>query len=289
MSNSPLLPSRQNNTYFLDPENGAEMARLQHQDRMFTYGMGGLRPEVGNNFNGIRSLLDIGCGPGGWILDVAQANPKLEAVGIDVSSIMIEYAQMMAKVQHLHNASFRIMNVLQPLDFPDATFDLVNARFIIGFMPTFAWPSLLQECLRILKPGGVLRLTEAEMPVCPTPAMNQIVRMMSYALHEKGHTFDSGKNTLGITAVMGNMMRRAGYQNVRLFSYALEYYPGNELYDSFFENFRTAYKLSQSFIIYTGAATPAEVDLAYKQALIEIRKPDFSTVSHLLTAWGHKP
>jgi len=61
----------------------------------------------------------------------------------------------------LNNASFLVMNLLKPLDFPDSSFDLVNARFI-NFLPAGAWSRLLQEFRRIARPDGIIRLTESE-------------------------------------------------------------------------------------------------------------------------------
>src|SRR6266566_4894713 len=49
----------------------------------------------------------------------------------------------------LDNASFLVMEALEPLEFADDSFDMVNARSIFGFMPTTAWPGLIQECVRI--------------------------------------------------------------------------------------------------------------------------------------------
>ncbi|MBO0782898.1 MAG: methyltransferase domain-containing protein, partial [Ktedonobacteraceae bacterium] len=282
-------PMPERNTYFIDPENGAEMGRLQHQDRMFTYGMGGLRPETDNDFSGIKYVLDIACGPGGWVLDLAQQQPEIEVVGVDISTVMIEYAQTHAQLKGLRNANFQLMSVLQPLNFEDNLFDLVNARFIMGFMPTGAWPGLLQECLRILKPGGCLRLTESEMAICNMPAVDQMARMMTYALHTSGYCFAPGGHQLGVTVMLGPLLRQAGCRDVKLHPYAIEYTRGSDLYDSFCENYRSAFQLARSFLIKTGAATPAEFELAYRQSLIEIQRSDFHGISYLLTAWGEKP
>src|SRR4051795_13569739 len=53
-------------------------------------------------------------------------------------SVLIEDAYCYKKIN---------MNILNGLDFPDSSFDLVNARFLFGSMPQSAWPKLLQECL----------------------------------------------------------------------------------------------------------------------------------------------
>lgn len=57
---------RNENTYLNDPESGGEMARLLDQDRILTVSMGGLAPEL-DRVEEFRHVLDIACGPGGWV------------------------------------------------------------------------------------------------------------------------------------------------------------------------------------------------------------------------------
>ncbi|WP_376797425.1 class I SAM-dependent methyltransferase, partial [Thermogemmatispora sp.] len=120
--------SDQNNTYVIDPENVGELARLMHQDQLLTRGMGGLFPEfpAGPPLPAGGRVLDLACGPGGWALEVAFAYPKVEVIGVDISGSVIEYARTQALSRGLDNAHFRTMNVMQPLDFADGTFDLIN-------------------------------------------------------------------------------------------------------------------------------------------------------------------
>ncbi len=112
--------------------------------------MGGLCPEI-IDFSGIKNVLDIACGPGGWALDVALAHPEVEVIGIDISETMVRYARAFARVQGLDNARFSTMDVLQPLDFPDGAFDLVNARFLAAVLPAEAWPEVVGEYVRVLR------------------------------------------------------------------------------------------------------------------------------------------
>src|SRR5947209_452015 len=134
MSTSDTSPNR-DHTYFMDTESGAEMARLLDQDRLVTKGMGGLFPELSpSELSHIQRILDIGCGPGGWAQEVAFGYPEKEVVGIDISNAMIEYATDQARVQGLQNATFLVRNALEPFDFPNESFDLVNGR-LMGFLP----------------------------------------------------------------------------------------------------------------------------------------------------------
>jgi ubiquinone/menaquinone biosynthesis C-methylase UbiE len=84
--------------------------------------------------------------PRGWASDVARTYPQIDVVGVDISQKMIRHAQAHARTQGLDNASFQVMDVLKPLEFPDDAFEFVIARFISPFMPKEAWPNFLQEC-----------------------------------------------------------------------------------------------------------------------------------------------
>ena len=155
------------NTYLNDAESASEMVRLIEQDRAVTEAMGGLLPE-NPDFAGITQVLDIACGPGGWVQEVAFAHPDIEVIGCDISKTMIEYARQMAQVQGLSNAQFEVMDATKPLAFPDNSFDLVNARTIAGFMPQASWLSLIKECLRVTNPVAAYDSRKPISGVSPT-------------------------------------------------------------------------------------------------------------------------
>lgn len=72
---TPADSSRNESTYVIDAENAAEMARLTRQDRLITKTMGGLFTEH-SDLSGGHDVLDVACGPGGWVLDVARHIPR---------------------------------------------------------------------------------------------------------------------------------------------------------------------------------------------------------------------
>src|SRR5712692_3973935 len=163
----PINPSPDKNEYFIDAESAAETARLIDQDRHLTQAMGGPLAER-SDVATMDSILDLGCGPGQWVRDLAFEHPQIEVTGIDISQIMIDYARAYARVQKLNNAVFKVMDITGPLDFPDNSFDLVNGRFI-AFLSPEKWPQLLGECLRVVRPGGTIRLTENDV-ICTSLA-----------------------------------------------------------------------------------------------------------------------
>ncbi len=70
----PTEPPPREDTYVIDPESGAEMARLIDQDRLVTQHVGSLfPPEVDPSTFDL--VLDLACGPGGWVMDAAFGSP----------------------------------------------------------------------------------------------------------------------------------------------------------------------------------------------------------------------
>ena len=280
------LPESEN-SYFIDAESAAEMARLMHQGRLLTKGMGGLFPEQFDISN-THDILDIACGPGGWVLDVAHTYPKIQVTGIDISKLIIEYARAQAKVQWLNNAHFQMMDALKPLEFPDNSFDFVNARFLFGFMSKEAWPQLMRECLRILRPGGTLRLTECESPLSNSFASERLYGMISQALYAAGRSFSPDGRHVGITPVIGHFLQNADYQYIEKKAHILDCSVGMEAHSTFYQDFQAGLKLLQPFLVKM-KTTNEEFEGLYEQALADMQTEDFGAVWFYVSAWGMKP
>jgi ubiquinone/menaquinone biosynthesis C-methylase UbiE len=284
---TPNDPPKEDNVYFNDPESGAEMARLLAQDRLITRGMGGLFSER-FDLSGIHRIVDVACGPGGWALEVAYTYPEIEVVGFDISRAMIDYARAQARVQGLENASFLVMDMQKPLDFPDSSFDLVNARFI-NFLPAAAWPKLMQEFRRITRPGGVIRLTESEWwYFTNSPSLENLNTMIIRALKLQGGSFSQSGRFTGVLPMLGHFLRDAGCVNVEYKPHVIDYSFGTEAYEGFRRDAAVVFKLFQPFIVRMGVATQKEVDQLYEQMQFEMVKDDFRGLMCPLTAWGTK-
>src|SRR5690242_9875818 len=101
------------NNYIFDSESPTELARLMALDRAITQTTG-LLSGISGTFV-MRNVLDLACGPGGWVLDVAFQHAEVEVAGVDISRSMIDYANTRALTQKRVNASFEVMDITQPL------------------------------------------------------------------------------------------------------------------------------------------------------------------------------
>ncbi|WP_052889165.1 class I SAM-dependent methyltransferase [Thermogemmatispora carboxidivorans] len=280
--------SGRRHTYVIDPENPGELARLTMQERIITEGMGGLFPE-GLTLPPTAKVLDLACGPGGWVLDLARSYPDAEVIGVDISPAVVEYATAQAQTRHLANASFQVMDVMEPLAFPEATFDLVNGRLLSGFMLPPAWPRLVTEGYRLLKPGAELRLTEGELSLTTSPTLSALHELGTRVLKMAGRSFSPDGRHIGITPVLPRLLRQAGFEQVGLHASAIEWSIDTPAYYSLFKDCLMGLELIQPFLLGAGLIEREELQRQIQQALAEMQQGDFCALWTLVTVWGQKP
>jgi SAM-dependent methyltransferase len=274
--------------YVIDIEQPAETARLIEQSKLFTRAMGGLFPDE-LDLSGIRRVLDLGCGPGEWANAVASDYPCLNVVGVDINETMIGYATAFARVQGRPNISFEVMNMKQPLAFPDAAFELINARFIVGLQERASWPVLLAECRRVLAPGGILLLSEGERGISTSPALQRLEGWLTRALWEQGRTFSVDGQTIGIVHMLGRLFQQAGFVGLEQRPFVLDASSDAPLYASSWHEFEVTYALLQPYLVGSGVVDAATYDRCYRWMLAETRHVDFRCLAFGLSAWGRKP
>nr|BBH92253.1 hypothetical protein KTA_04520 [Thermogemmatispora argillosa] len=282
-------PQHRRSTYILDAEHAGELARLMQQDRLLTEALGGLLPEEGISLPETARVLDLACGPGGWLLELAFCFPHATLIGVDLSPSVVEYATTQARSRGLSNVSFQVMDVMEPLAFPDNSFDLINGRLLWSFMLPAAWPRLLAECRRLLRPGGIVRLTEMEEPLTTSPAFERLMALGCQALWQAGQSCSPDGHHIGITPVLPRLVRQAGFVDVRLRPTVIEWSADSPRHYPVFKDFLVGLELVLPFVERLGLATRAELTTLYQQAVAEMQADDFCALWPLLTVWGRVP
>ena len=282
----PLEYPHGENTYFIDAEHAAEMARLTYQGRLLTKHMGEMLPVVNGDRACIKTVLDIACGPGEWALDVAQAYPATQVMGVDNSKRMIDFACTISA--QVPNVQFRVMDVTRPLEFSENSFEFINARLIFGFLSQATWPLLLQECVRVLRPGGILRITEGEAPLTNKPAVEQLTSLLTRAFWLAKRSFSPDGRQLGTTPMLGKLLQDAGLQVVGQQALAIDFSAGTELQEDFCHNHQVSFLLMQPYLVAMGVATQEQVTMLYEQAIQEMRADDLCAVWYFRSVSGQK-
>lgn len=289
MSAPPESPSnKQENTYLMDLESAEEMARLMDQDRLITAGMGGIFPEQ-IDLSRVQRVLDLGCGPGGWALDVAGTYPDMEVIGVDISERMIVYAREQAEAQRRTNASFQVMDILQRLDFSDGSLDLVNARMISSLTPRDKWPMLFQECRRVLRPRGIMRLTDLEVGMSNKTHFEKTVQMTTQVMHRIGVNFSPDGMRYGIIHMFPYFFHQAGLTILGKMAHFTDFSLGSEAHESAYRDLAAAVKMLEPVVVKLQLATLEEWCDLYQKGLAEMYEEDFCGGWMSLTMWGCKP
>lgn len=100
-------------------------------------------------------MLDVGCGNGQTTRDAARAAFDGSAVGVDLSSRMVEFARRLAAAERIANATFHQADA-QIHPFVEGSFDVAISR--TGVMFFGDPPAAFANIACPLRPGGRLVL-----------------------------------------------------------------------------------------------------------------------------------
>jgi ubiquinone/menaquinone biosynthesis C-methylase UbiE len=103
-------------------------------------------------------LLDVACGSGRFLADLAQAFPALPMVGSDLSRAYLDEA---ARFLHRRrNVTFEQANA-EALPFESASFDIVTSIYLYHELPNEVRRRVTSEIARVLKPGGLFAFVDS--------------------------------------------------------------------------------------------------------------------------------
>ncbi|RUP46183.1 S-adenosyl-L-methionine-dependent methyltransferase [Jimgerdemannia flammicorona] len=175
------------------------------------------------------SVLDAGCGAGVWCVDMATDYPASTFVGIDNADVLL-------RTDLPPNCEFRLADTLEGLPFEDDTFDYVFQRYVkdtssrplvcrkfqnddqqiphFNFEDLFRlmtlafkttdWQKVVNELVRVTKPGGYIELIEGqlkfeEMP----PSYRKFYNALAEASLARGIELTVGSNLNSFLASAG--------------------------------------------------------------------------------------
>lgn len=162
-------------------------------------------------------LLDFGCGPGSLTLDFAELLTSGEVVGMDSNPHNIELANALLQSRQLKNVTFQPGNVYQ-LPFRDNEFDAAWLCSVVMYLERPV--EGLREIYRVLKPGGVIAITDMDWSgdvIYPSfRVINGYFAELKKQLNKKGIATDLARSNRFL-------LREAGFKSVEGHTVA-EYY-----------------------------------------------------------------
>ncbi|KAG0098803.1 hypothetical protein BGZ93_010273 [Podila epicladia] len=154
-------------------EQEGERLLLQHYVLRYAFGSN-IMPPIDTTIAG--KVLDCGCGPGTWVMEMATEFEDLEFYGFDVSPLY-------PSAIHPKNAHFSMANLLDPeIPFASDAYILVHQRNMLLGLTQDAWPGVVQDLFRCVIPGGSgwLQLSEVDPIWCrPGPVSRSVLKMLN--------------------------------------------------------------------------------------------------------------
>ncbi len=99
-------------------------------------------------------ILDMGCTIGHSTAAYVKRWPEADVHAIDVGAALLRYGHARAEALGL-KVHFSQQSAEQT-NFEDGSFDLIVSNILAHETSTKAWPKIIKECHRLLKPGGVM-------------------------------------------------------------------------------------------------------------------------------------
>jgi len=163
------------------PHTTQEQYRLSYQHYM-------MRTILGGNITAPLSaapamIVDIGCGTGQWVLEVARAMPGSIVVGIDLEIPQVN----MAHPYYPRNCSFERLNVLEPFPYMLQSIDYLHLRFMSSSIPLAMWSHVFHCLASYLKPGGWIEWVEVGAVFDGSPALNRLCKAWDELGRQRGH------------------------------------------------------------------------------------------------------
>lgn len=134
-------------------------------------------------------ILDAGCGSGRWVRDMAAEFPIARVVGVDLvtptQSNPASSGVFSTTDQH-RSYAFVQHNIMEPLPFAPASFDLTHMRQMTRDLPVAAWPRVVGEMARVTAVGGWVELVEGALARNGGPALETIQHWALQAWRQHG-------------------------------------------------------------------------------------------------------
>jgi len=150
------------------------------------------------------AILDVGTGTGRWAREVATVFPTANVIGLDLNPPqMDEKAEAGGEELRSPNYAFVAGNILEGLPFADGSFDFVHMRLLVLALPHDRWPFVVNELIRVTRPGGWVESVEVIEDQQGGPAVDQIMAWVSAMLQRRGIDIRDGARVADLLQAQG--------------------------------------------------------------------------------------
>ncbi|CAK7234365.1 hypothetical protein SBRCBS47491_008923 [Sporothrix bragantina] len=135
---------------YLLPTDDEELERQEYQYALCLYTFGALSFAPLTKAN---RVLDVGCGPGHWVIDFADCHPESHVIGVDLSPVQ-RYAPS--------NVAFEIDDMEEQWTF-SFKFDYIHAMMMTGAFRD--WGNFYKQAYEFLNTDGWVEIQDIDFPL----------------------------------------------------------------------------------------------------------------------------
>jgi len=150
------------------------------------------------------SIVDVGCGPGAITIGLAEAVAPGAVIGVDLDRDQVSRAQTLAAERGVANVQFQVGSIYE-LPFSDSSLDAAFAHTV--FMHLDKPAAAAAEVLRVLKPGGVLgvsdRTVEGTIRANYEPILVRFIELYHAWAQHRGVDLGIGSRLRGLLSQAG--------------------------------------------------------------------------------------
>jgi ubiquinone/menaquinone biosynthesis C-methylase UbiE len=125
-------------------------------------------------------LLDVGCGTGRTLHQLARALPGLRLYGADLSPAYVRLARK--RLIDIDEITLAVENA-EALPWADATFDIATSVYLFHELPRNARRNVVREMFRVVRPGGLV-VIEDSAQLADSPELENVLRGFGEEFHE---------------------------------------------------------------------------------------------------------
>ena len=237
----------------------------------------------------MERVLDLGCGTGEWLFDLAKQQPKLHMYGLDIDQRVLHQAIVRRNAGSMRKVELRHIDPRFPLPLPDESVDFVHMQGCSRFIAPENWPYMIAEGIRVLKPEGWMMLIELDLgnisgSACQALlyALRQTLENMRLALHNEAMP--------GLTQHLYGMLLDASLEDVRYDLHTIDLgFKGASEARLLLSQFVQSALIIKPLIVQQGIYSTAEFDRLVVEAEQELYDPDLCGWAMLVSAYGRKP
>lgn len=97
-------------------------------------------------------VLDVGCGPGTFLVDAKQKHPYIKMAGIDIDDKILSIARLKIKKNHVDARLIKAS--ADKLPFANSSFDAVISILVFHHLPIAVKKGAFKEIYRVMKPNA---------------------------------------------------------------------------------------------------------------------------------------